>query len=43
MNIRIYIRTYTHIYLNMYYKDFKIKIHGKIDATTFANQTDDEK
>ena len=27
---------------NMYYKDIKAKIDSKIDATTFANQTDDE-
>ena len=28
---------------NMYYKDINAKIGNKIDATTFVNQTDDEK
>ena len=28
---------------NIYYKDIHAKINSKIDATTFANQTDDEK
>ena len=28
---------------NMYYKDIHEKIDNKIDATTFVNQTEDEK
>ena len=28
---------------NMYYKDIQAKIDNKRDATTFVNQTDDEK
>ena len=28
---------------NMHYKDIKAKTDSKIDATTFANQMDDEK